>query len=191
MAREIVQYVWCDKHMDDGERREAETIIVRIGDNDGELDLCVDCRQTYVTPLAALLTIHAKPVTTTRAKDIPAKATPSDGTRTRKNEWWRDHARDPIACPICGQEVARAYSSAHLDRQHQSSLSEVYGVRCPLDGYVAGSFQGLATHFNKGHGRGIGAHGVTEMAREAGDPLGIVAEIDKRIELIRQNVLIP
>lgn len=190
MAREIVQYTWCDPHIDQGERREAETIIVRIGDNTGELDLCGECRQTYVTPLAGLLSVHAKPTkATTKATNVPARTTSADG-RKRSGDWWKEHANDPLDCPVCEQSFARAYISNHLERQHKTSLSAVYGSRCPVDGYIAGSFQGLTTHINKGHGRGIGAHGITELGREAGDPFGVVAEIDKRLEVIREEALV-
>lgn len=197
MAREIIQFTWCDKHMERGERRDGETIVVRIGDNVGELDLCEDCRQIYVTPLAALMSVHAKPATTalkatTTAKPAPAKAvaakaTPAEGKATG-GQWWREHAHEQVECPACTRECARHYLGTHLRTQHNTSLSYIYGERCPIDGHTAKSFQGLTTHIQKAHGSGIGWPGIAQLGREAGDEHGIVAEIESRLALVREDL---
>jgi len=143
VASELVRNVWCDVHGDDERRPVSEAgteIRLVIGKLVGVLDLCEECIDTHVTPLAELVAAHG------RRPSNPAPATPGP----------KPDGASRFTCSECGKVYSYKNSLAsHMQRAHGRLLgaSKRGGppVTCPHCSQTMGSAPGLAQHIKASH----------------------------------------
>ena len=148
MAREVVVSLWCDKHLADHDVRvDGVTREVEVEGRRYTLDLCDDCADRLIAPLARFAYDHGVAVGEKRRTRAPA-----------------DQTQPVYPCPVCGAERrGRAAMRAHFKTDHDQSLAEWEGqngtsiegdplpFKCPeCDGGFA-TPQGMGAHRAKIH----------------------------------------
>lgn len=189
MATEIVH--WCDVHL---ARDERHPVVARhtVALNGAALvlELCETCEVALFKPLAEFLTefgvperVAGKPVKTTSkaaGSSSTARVSASADGRTlvevprsaRGGTANADHTLYP--CLVCdGVIEGRSPYDRHLRDEHRTSHAGLYGTTCPVCTVEVASIVGLSSHAREHEVHG--AFALFDLARQQGDPHGIVA----------------
>lgn len=86
----------------------------------------------------------------------------------------------PRVCPVDGEQFSGTSQWAdHCTRAHGVSPAEFFGLVCPLDAEEFSAPQVLGMHGRREHDA-VHTPQLFQLAAEAGDPVGLVADIRKR-----------
>lgn len=142
--REVVIQVWCDQHAASSDEAtlpvQASHQLTMGLDTDTplRLDLCAECWDTLVAPLAKTLAdFGTKP-------DAPA-APPRKSAAAPK----APQHNDPGDCPVCGQFYQ--WLSTHVTNVH--GVEAPADSVCPICGEQCGNATHLGRHFQDEHGQ--------------------------------------
>lgn len=208
--QDIQVHIWCDQHYSSEQTRVgAHSYVLSLpGTQNAELDLCAECAQEMLQPLAALLATAGRPaqvMSRPSAGKGPGKAAgrgpdraasggesggPSRMGRPRKD----DRVRKPgeigllseheggFGCMFCDM-VSASFGGLkqHLSAKHALTVRMAFGTTCPLCGEEHAMLGG---HLTSAHMMPTHIHAF-DAARAAGDPHGVVAERESGVTMTR------
>lgn len=174
MAREVFVKLWCDAHMaeDPNARVEGETVPIKVGNVQGELDMCDEHRHALVDPLVTLLHQLGKPIQQKLPMHVPANGKPASA----RTAW----------CYVCERSQGNPNVNAHYMDEHGVGQDWVVGSTCPLDGQRFKTFQGMAMHLSRSHDELVHEQAFREADR-AGDPHGVLAALRERVKAVQEK----
>ena len=152
MASEVITLLWCDWHDIliargdyDGGRVEAKvTVPVSLGGPPTEVDVCEECGETVLGPVAALAERGR------RAGDRPPRGRPPIRREPRPSE-----AAAEFQCKLC--EVGGPYTNKtslveHIWREHVGRPKPATPLRCPDCTRTFDTPNATARHRQQQHG---------------------------------------
>lgn len=200
MVQQVEVRVWCDAHHLAGEQVPGAAVRVALTGALRELDLCQECREKFIEPLAELLKRQGRPVT--EAQSVAPAKTGNRGGRPRKGETAEEAAARRAAgavlqqdvplpgmdervfyvnpdtsdtrvrCPLCENLAANLDAlRQHVRMMHETTVGTLTGLTCPCCGQEVG--RGLGNHTGTEHSCDVLAS--FDLAVELGDPYGVVA----------------
>jgi hypothetical protein len=146
MARELVVKDWCDVCLTDDDRRTEGQPFV-YGSSPAAVVEVVLCSQhagqVTVTDLPGIADKYGTKPDQPDGRQKPPKAVQAG------SNW-----QDKFPCPVCGTSYNRFYMSSHLRRTHETSLTDIAGIKkgrdgkliCPDCGQKTATPQGMGAH---------------------------------------------
>lgn len=179
MAQELVINTWCDVCMGDGGRKEiGESHQVALqGHAPRVIDLCERHAKTLVGLLDEALGLYGR-----RPDGVPKRPYTKRAT-TQPAEGTTPSPRVPVQggaqCLVCGHQAPTSSAlGQHIKQAHGLSMTQMFGAACPLCGTEL-SATGMGMHLTKAHDVKGGMAAAFNVAREQGDPHGVVAVQDQ------------
>lgn len=148
--------VWCDVHLSQGERVPATTIRVSVNDYTRIIDLCDECRHSYIVPLTRALDDHgALPSRPAIIKRPYSKGESGSYACThpgcikhyRHKSTLRTHVQQVHNMTLA--ELHKRYGDGNARQNDKPQAGE---YECPECGALYTRAQGLGMHRSKVHG---------------------------------------
>jgi len=189
MAEVIIAKTVCDTAKHTKEQIVGETVLIRIGAQEFEIDWCPACHGKWTDSLVRELELRGRLVSDggkTKARKPPAiisavptaqaESTKAVAKSTKPKRAKAKQGLEQYPCLWCDHAVSSNVGAMlHAQGKHNTatiSMVELFGTKCPLCGHDGGK---LGDHTRKDHGTNIQT--VFLKAEKSGDPYGIVATV--------------